>query len=206
METSIKKNFPVTGLSCASCAINVESMLKAQEGVINATVNYTNSTASVEYHPHIANSTDFKTVIQSIGYDLLIEDEGHHHQEEMQHSQFETLKRNTIWASMLAIPVVVIAMFLMNIPYANWIMFILTTPVIGWFGKSFFINAYKQAKHGKANMDTLVSLSTGIAYLFSIFSTIFPNFWHNRGQHPHVYFEASAVVIAFIMLGNLIGY
>jgi P-type Cu2+ transporter len=83
-------------------------------------------------------------------------------------------------------------------------MLVLATPVIGWFGRSFFVNAFNQAKHGKANMDTLVALSTGIAYLFSVFSTFFPEFWHERGQHANVYFEASAVVIAFILLGKVL--
>lgn len=204
METSVKKNFPVTGLSCASCAISVESMLKAQDGVIDAAVNYANSTAWVEYLPGTASLNNFKSVIQSIGYDLLIEDEGHDHQEEMQVIHYKKLKNKTLWASVLAFPVVVIAMFLMDIPYANWIMLILTTPVIFWFGRGFFINAFKQVKHGKANMDTLVALSTGIAYLFSLFSTVFPEFWHNRGQHAHVYFEAAAVIIAFILLGKVL--
>lgn len=204
METSVKKNFPVTGLSCASCAISVESMLKAQVGVLDASVNYANSSACVEYLPETASINDFKSAIQSIGYDLLIEDEGHDHQEEMQQAHFKELKSNTIWASILAFPVVVIAMFLMDIRYANWIMLVLATPVIVWFGRSFFVNAFNQAKHGNANMDTLVALSTGIAYLFSVFSTFFPEFWHERGQHPHVYFEASAVVIAFILLGKVL--
>jgi Cu2+-exporting ATPase len=204
METSVKKNFPVTGLTCASCAISVESMLKAQEGVIDAAVNYANSSAWVEYLPGTSSLVNFKSAIQSIGYDLLIEDEGHDHQEEMQILHYKELKSKTLWASVLAFPVVVIAMFMMNIPYANWIMLILTTPVIVWFGRGFFINAIKQAKHGKANMDTLVALSTGIAYLFSLFSTLFPEFWHNRGQHPHVYFEAAAVIIAFILLGKVL--
>jgi Cu2+-exporting ATPase len=204
METSVKKNFPVTGLTCASCAISVESMLKAQEGVIDAAVNYANSSAWVEYLPGAASLVNFKSAIQSIGYDLLIEDESHDHQEEMQVIHYKELKNKTLWASVLAFPVVVIAMFMMNIPYANWIMLILTTPVIVWFGRSFFINAYNQAKHGKANMDTLVALSTGIAYLFSLFSTLFPEFWHNRGQHAHVYFEAAAVIIAFILLGKVL--
>jgi Cu2+-exporting ATPase len=122
----------------------------------------------------------------------------------MQHVHLKKLKINNLWASILAFPIVVIAMFLMNIPYANWIMLILATPVIVWFGRGFFINAIKQAKHGKADMDTLVALSTGIAYLFSLFSTVFPEFWHNRGQHAHVYFEAAAVIIAFILLGKVL--
>jgi P-type Cu2+ transporter len=89
-------------------------------------------------------------------------------------------------------------------PYGNYISMLLTLPVIAWFGRSFFINAWKQARHGKANMDTLVALSTGIAFLFSAFNTINPAFWHARGIHPHVYFEAAAVIIAFISLGKLL--
>ena len=204
MEKTVKKSFPVTGLSCASCAISVESMLKAQKGVLSAAVNYANSSAWVEYEPATVHIADLKSVIQSIGYDLLIEDEGQDHQQELQQEHYKNLKSNTIWASILALPVVVIAMFFMELPYGNWIMMALAAPVIGWFGRSFFINAFNQAKHGKANMDTLVALSTGIAFLFSAFNTFFPQFWHSRGQHPPVYFEASAVVIAFIMLGKVL--
>ena len=204
MEKTVKKNFPVTGLSCASCAISLERMLKSQNGVLSAAVNYANSSAWVEFVPETVHPTDLKSVIQSIGYDLLIEDEGHDHQEEMQQVHYKQLKTNTLWASILALPVVVIAMFFMDLPFGNWIMMVLAAPVIGWFGRSFFINALNQAKHGKANMDTLVALSTGIAFLFSAFNTFFPQFWHSHGQHPPVYFEASAVVIAFIMLGKVL--
>jgi Cu2+-exporting ATPase len=204
MGISVKKSFPVTGLSCASCALSVESMLKSQKGVVEASVNFANSSAYVEYFPEISDVNNFKSAIQSIGYDILIEEEGQNHQEEIHQKYFKELKINTIWSSVLALPVVVIAMLFMNIPYANWTMLVLTTPVLVWFGRNFFINAYNQAKHRKANMDTLVALSTGIAYLFSSFSTIYPEFWHSRGLHPHVYFEASAVVIAFILLGKLL--
>jgi len=204
METTVKRTFPVTGLSCASCAISVESMLKTQRGVRNASVNYANSSVWVEFDPASCWFCPSSSAIQSIGYDLLIEEEGQNQQEEIQHAHYKKLKNNTFWASILALPVVVIAMLFMDIPNANWIMLVLTTPVIAWFGRGFFVNAFNQAKHGKANMDTLVALSTGIAYLFSAFSTFFPHFWHERGQHPHVYFEASAVVIAFILLGKVL--
>jgi Cu2+-exporting ATPase len=204
MAESVLKTFPVTGLSCASCAISVESMLKTREGVIDASVNYANSSARVEYLPGTADVAGFKSAIQSIGYDLLIEDEAGEQQEDLQHAHYKKLKTNTLWAIILAIPVVVIAMIFMNIPYANRIMLVLTTPVIAWFGRSFFTNAFNQAKRGKANMDTLVALSTGIAYLFSLFTTLFPQFWLRQGQHPHVYFEAAAVIIAFILLGKVL--
>ena len=95
-------------------------------------------------------------------------------------------------------------MFFMNIPYANLIMFILSTPVLFWFGRRFFIGAWRQLRHRSATMDTLVALSTGIAWLFSVANMLFPAWWESRGIHPHVYFEASAVIIAFILLGRLL--
>jgi Cu2+-exporting ATPase len=95
-------------------------------------------------------------------------------------------------------------MFFMNIPYANYIMWAISTPIVLWMGRSFFINGWKQLMHRSANMDTLVALSTGIAYSFSVFNTLFPQFWHSRGLHAHVYFEAAGVVIALILLGKLL--
>ena len=89
-------------------------------------------------------------------------------------------------------------------PFANEIMWFLSTPVLFWLGRDFYINAWKQAKHRSANMDTLVALSTGVAYIFSVFNTLFPEFWHERGLHAHVYFEAASVIIGFILLGKLL--
>src|SRR5690606_18857269 len=108
------------------------------------------------------------------------------------------------WAILLSLPVVLIGMFFMNIPYANEIMFAFATPVVIWLGRDFFVGAWKQAKHHTSNMDTLVALSTGIAYLFSVFNMIFEDFWMRRGLHAHVYFEAAAVIITFILLGKLL--
>ena len=105
---------------------------------------------------------------------------------------------------MLSVPVVVIGMFFMNMPYANEIMWLLSTPVLFWCGRGFFVNAWQQFRHRSVTMDTLVALSTGIAYLFSLFNLFFPGFWLARGIHPHVYFEASSVIIAFILLGRLL--
>jgi Cu2+-exporting ATPase len=95
-------------------------------------------------------------------------------------------------------------MFFMNMPYANYIMMALATPVVFWFGRQFFTGAWKQLKHRSANMDTLVALSTGIAYLYSSVATFFPDLFHKEGIHGHVYFEASAVIISFILLGRLL--
>lgn len=204
--TTLKKTFPITGMTCASCAVSVESILSFEEGVASAAVNYANATATVEYIPGIAKLENFKKAIQSIGYDIIIEESENQEDELTKHQeqQFSALKRKTIAAALFTFPVFVIGMFFMEMPYANWIMWAFSTPVVFWYGRSFFINAWKQTKHGKANMDTLVALSTGIAYLFSAFNTLFPEFWHSRGLHAHVYFEAATVVITFILLGKVL--
>lgn len=204
--TTVKNTFPVLGMTCASCAISAESIVKSAEGVISASVNFATANLTVEYLPNMTNPLALQKAVQSIGYDLLIEDENTQQEtlEAIHEKKFKALKNKTIWAVLLSLPVVTIGMFFMNIPYANEIMWLFSTPVVLWLGKDFFINAWKQAKHRSANMDTLVALSTGIAYIFSVFNMLAPGFWHARGLHAHVYFEAAAVVIAFILLGKLL--
>jgi P-type Cu2+ transporter len=200
-----RQAFPVTGMSCAACAVSVESMLRSTAGVKDAGVNYANQTAWAEYDTNQVTPQTLKDTIRSIGYDLIIDAENPQQaQEELHIKKYRDLQKKTIWASVLSAPVVLIGMFFMNIPYANWIMMVLAAPVVFWFGRQFFVSAWKQAKFRKANMDTLVALSTGIAFVFSLFNTIFPDFWHARGMHAHVYYEAAAVVIAFILLGKLL--
>jgi P-type Cu2+ transporter len=203
---TIKHTFPVTGMSCASCAASTESMVVAQPGVVKAGVNFANSSLQVEYVPTITSPKKLRAAVQSIGYDLVIEDskEAKEALEDLHREKLHSLKQKTVWSVTLSVPLVLIGMFFMNIPYANYIMWALATPVILVFGRQFFVNAYKQARHRSANMDTLVALSTGIAYIFSVFNTLYPQFWHSRGLHAHVYFEAAAVVIAFILLGKLL--
>jgi Cu2+-exporting ATPase len=205
-DATLKKDtFPVLEMTCAACAISVQSMLQSVNGVKEAGVNFANQTASVLYNPGIATPEALQKAVRSIGYDLVIDTANQQQiQEAAQQQYYKRLKTRTIWSSLLALPVVIIGMFFMNMPYANWIMLVLATPVVFYFGRSFFINAFKQARFGKANMDTLVALSTGIAWAFSVFNTIYPDFWHQRGLHAHVYFEAAAVVIAFISLGKLL--
>jgi len=203
---TVKKNFPVLNMTCASCAISAQSMLESTKGVVGVSVNYANTMASVEYIPSITGVKELQSAMRSIGYDLMIDESESAHEtlEDLQQQKFRKLKWRTFGAILLSIPVVVIGMFFMDMPYANFIMWALSTPVIAWLGKDFFINAWKQAKHRSANMDTLVALSTGIAYLFSVFNTLFLEVWHSRGLHAHVYFEAATVVIAFILLGKLL--
>ncbi|MGK6352789.1 heavy metal translocating P-type ATPase [Parapedobacter sp. DT-150] len=205
---TVKQSFPVLNLSCASCANSTETILAAQPGVIAASVNYANATAQVEYVPGITDAQQLRAAVQSIGYDLMVDEsaEAAESLEALQQSHFESLKKRTVGAILLSIPTVIIGMTpgLMDQWWANYVMWLLATPVVFIFGRQFYIGAYKQAKHRSANMDTLVALSTGVAYLFSVFNVLFPEFWHSRGLHAHVYFESAGVVIAFILLGKLL--
>lgn len=205
-KNTTKKTFPVLNMSCASCANSAQTVVRAQEGVVSAEVNYGTGNLTVEYLPNIIDTIQIQKAVQSAGYDLLIEEENKQQEtlEALHKKEYQKLKTKTVWAIMLSLPVFVYGMFFMNAPYANEIMWLFATPVVLWFGRDFFINALKQAKHSSANMDTLVALSTGIAYLFSVFNMLFPEFWHQRGLHAHVYFEASAIIIAFILLGRLL--
>ena len=177
-KTHQKRAFPVLNLSCASCAASAQDILQKQPGVINAAVNYANTTAQIDYQPSITNPHELKTVLQSIGYDLMIDesDEVKDGLEDLQRKNYQSLRRKTIGAVLLSVPIVILSMFFVGslkssstIRYANSLMWILATPVVFYFGKQFFINAWNQAKHRSANMDTLVALSTGVAYLFSVF-------------------------------------
>lgn len=201
----IKETYPILDMSCASCAISVESMLKTAEGVNNAGVNFASQDAWISYDPALTDPARLQQAVRAIGYDMLIEQENREEtREQAQQLHLRTIKNRTIWSSVLSLPIVVIGMFFMDMPYGNYLMMALATVVIFYFGRNFFITAWRQAVHGKANMDTLVAMSTGIAYLFSSFNTFFPDFWHERGLHAHVYFEAAAVIIAFISLGKLL--
>ena len=202
----VQETFPVLGMSCASCAARIEKTLNRQSGVKIAAVNYASATATVEYDPKNCSSEALQQAVQAAGYDLLINRDGNtlEEAEEAHNKKFTTLKLRTVWAVILSLPVIIIGMFFMDMPYANPIMWTLSTPIVFWLGRGFFSSAWKQLRHGSANMDTLVAISTETAYLFSLFNMLFPDFWLSRGIHPHVYFEAASVIIAFILLGRLL--
>ncbi len=210
---SVKQNFPVTMMSCASCAANAEATLNNQVGVIKAEVNYANTSAKVDYIPSLITAQQLKESVQAAGYDLLIT-EGNEAKEslaELKENHYQQLKKRVFGALIFAVPLFIIGMFFMDppagekgIPYVNYIMWALSTPMLFIYGRQFFVGAWKQAKHRSANMDTLVAISTGTAYLFSVLITLFPDFMHSQGIHSHVYFEAAGIVIAFILLGKLL--
>jgi P-type Cu2+ transporter len=199
----ITKTYPVTGLHCASCAARTEEFVKKLPGVSSASVNYADTSIHVEFLPEAITPDEMKKAVQSIGYDIIIDEANSFElKEEAWKSYYKEIKFNTIGSAIFSLPLLVISMFFMNIPYANLIMMALATPVVFWFGRQFPVGALKQLKNKSANMDTLVALSTGIAYLYSAFVTLFPHIIISDHVDTHVYFEASAVIVTFILLGR----
>ena len=200
-----KETFPVLGMSCAACAARVDKTLNGQPGVQEASVNYASAMVQVTYDADECSPLVLKAAVQQAGYDLLIASKGEAEDEaeKARQARYESLKKRTLWAIVLAVPIMVLGMAWMHVHWVNVVVWLLSTPVVFVLGRGFFISAWKQLKHGTCNMDTLVALSTGIAYVFSVFNLFFPEFWLKRGIEPHVYFEASSVIIAFILLGRL---
>lgn len=202
----IKKTFPILGMSCASCAARVDKVLNNQPGVLEANINYATADAQVVYDTDKCSGLMLKTAVQNAGYDLLV-DAGNDTEQEAEQARaakYRTLKIQTWGAIMLSVPIMIISMFAVDITFMQYVLWILSTIVVLGFGHRFYTSAWRQLKHGSSNMDTLVAVSTGIAYLFSVFNLLFPDFWLSRGVTPHLYFEAASVIIAFILLGRLL--
>ena len=203
---NIKNTYPVLGMSCASCAARVDKTLNGLPGVYQATVNYATAIAQVEYNPKVCSDAILQSAVQDAGYDLLVDtgEDAADKAEEIRLTRYRKIKRRTVAALLLSLPIMVISMFFEDISSLKYVLWILATPVVFGLGREFYINAWRQLKHGTSNMDTLVAVSTGIAYTFSVFNLLFPDFWLSRGIEPHIYFEAASVIIAFILLGRLL--
>ena len=204
MSKITKKVYPVMGMHCAACANNVEKIVKKQEGVEDASVNLAAAVLTVDFNSDVVSPEQLKDAVMKIGFDLIIdEDNSMEEQEEAEHSYYEQLQRKTVVAWIFALPVAFMGMFFMDFPGINWWMLVLSLPVLFYSGHAFYVNAWKRAKHFTSNMDTLVALSTSIAFLFSLFNTLYPRFWYEQGLEPHVYYEAATVIIAFVLVGKL---
>lgn len=202
-SNTIKKTFPVTGMSCAACATSVGSTLKSTKGVTDADVNFATHTAWATFNPDEVSLEDLKSALQGVGYDATMEEDNvAERQEEEQMKQFLKIKKSLVGSAILSIPVFIIGMFFMSWEVGHYISLPLSAIVLFYFGGHFFTGAWKQAHHGKANMDTLVALSTGIAFILSVFNTFYPEYWLQRGLEAHVYYEAAVVIITFISLGK----
>lgn len=196
-----KQTFPVQGMSCAACAQSVEKVLEQKDGVRKAEVNFASHKVKVQFSEELSPQ-DLKTALQAVGYDLNLEKQEHAEQQKARHNRYLKVKRQTIWSALFSLPVFGIGLFFPNWNLGPYISAILSLPVLFYWGGHFYRNAFKQARHKLATMDTLVALSTGMAFSFSLFNTLFPEFWLSRGLTPHVYYEAAVIIITFVGLGK----
>lgn len=203
-DTIQRTTVAVLEMSCAVCAANVESKTRSIPGVVSAEVNFASGDMTLAFDRTKVSLNEIRQQIQSIGYDILIEeDTTGEKKEEKQAEHYRRLRLRTLGAWALAIPLMIVAMVFMNDARADWAMLVMTLPIL-YFGRSFFINAVRQARHRTANMDTLVALSVSVAFLFSLLNTVAPEILNASGMASHVYYEAAGMIIAFVLLGKLL--
>lgn len=195
-------NFELRGMSCASCAARIERVLQKHAGVSEASVNYAAATAKVQWNPTLTNVDELCRAVGDAGYEMLPATAVADATDNDARSAYLSLRRRTVWAILLSLPVVIIGMGFMHWIPGQWISMVLSAIVLFGIGRQFFVNAWRQLLHRSCNMDTLVALSTSIAWFFSVINLLFPEFWRAHGIEPHVYFEAASVIIAFILLGR----
>ncbi len=193
--------YPVTGMSCAACAARVQKAIAAVPGVKDVSVNYASAKASVACGSECSPEA-LRRAVQDAGYDLVLGENAAEEAASASEKAYRRLRREAVMAAVLCVPLIVIGMGWMHARWAQWATLVLASAVLFGFGGRFFAGAWRQLRHRSANMDTLVALSTGIAYAFSLFNMFAPAFWTSRGIEPHVYFEAAGVIIAFILFGR----
>ncbi|MBF1466771.1 MAG: HAD-IC family P-type ATPase [Prevotella pallens] len=202
----MKRTIPVIGMACSACSANIEKKLNSLNGITSASVSLPSRSALVDFNPDEVSLTDMKAAINAIGYDLVIE-EGRS-AVEIEKQAYTLLKRKAILSWIFAIGVMAISMHWVNFGNNNTSNQVALLVALGnmlYCGKQFYVSAWKQLKNGLANMDTLVALSTLIAFLFSVFNTFWGEaVWSSRGIVWHTYFDASVMIITFVLTGKLL--
>lgn len=202
----MRKTIPVIGMACASCSANVERKLNSLEGVREASVSLPGRSALVDYDPETISLETMKKEINTIGYDLVIESD--RSVVEIERREYQLLRRKTLFSWIIALLVMSVSMGWIQLggrDIANQSSLILSLANLLYCGRGFYLSAWRQIRHGSANMDTLVALSTAIAFLFSAFNTFLGDeVWGARGIEWHTYFDASVMIITFVLTGRLI--
>ena len=199
---AIKEIYKVEGMSCTACAASVNSMLSAVDGVSSANVNFANQTVLVEFDPEKATVKKLEEAVSQIGYHLITDKNLMADEDAREARRLKQARINLIASFSFALPVFIISMFIPRLPYRSWIMLLLSCPVMFWFGREFFVIAFKRARFRSTNMDTLVAMGSGTAFLFSLYNTIFPRAHEAMGLGSNIYYEAAVVIISFILLGR----
>ncbi len=202
----VKRNFPVLKLYSAGCAANVEKMIRRMTGVVDASVNLTTNILSVTYDAHKVTPNSMREVLMASGFGMII-DEDRDSEEELKrfsNMQYRSMRFRVIGASLLSVPVIILSMFFVYLPFSKELQMLLSFPVLFYFGFSIFTDTWKQLGHIRCNLNTLVMLCSLIAYLFSVFNTFFPSIWTQHGIIPHVYYEVSVVSVLFLLTGHML--
>lgn len=202
----MKKTIPVIGMACASCSANVERKLRSLKGVNDASVSLPGRSALVDYDPDTISLADMKREVNGIGYDLVIESD--RSAEQIERNEYRQLRRKTLLSWVFALLVMSISMGWLRLggrDIANQASLLIALANLFYCGRSFYVSASRQIRHGSANMDTLVALSTGISFLFSTYNTFWgEQTWGARGIEWHTYFDASVMIITFVLTGRLL--
>lgn len=198
--------YPLLGLHCTSCAARAEQVLASLEGVQSARVNLARAEVRIIYDARLVTPLAFEQTISSAGYQLIAEEADYEgiSVAHIKQASNKLYQRQTYIALILALPIMLLSMLWMHEPWAMWLSLILTSITLLYSGRSFYQRAYRQLTQGGLGMDTLVALSTGLAYLYSTINLFVPAFVRSLGLEPHLYFEASAMIIAFVLLGKLL--
>lgn len=200
----MKKSFQVVGMTCAACAQSISSYLEAQKGIDKALVNLTQHKVLISYDEQIIHIEQLQFWVKELGYELLLEGSKKNFHAE-QHKFKRSLRIKLLIAALFSLPVFIWSMFFMHSwIYEPYALFALSLPVILYSGSYFYVGAFKLAKKGKTNMDTLVVLSTSLAFLFSSANTFFPQYIIQLGLEPHLYYESAVVIITLILFGKFI--
>jgi Cu+-exporting ATPase len=201
-------DLPLGGMSCASCAARIENTLIHVTGVQSASVNFATTTATVEYDPAQVGVEDLCAAVRGAGYTASPPRQGAAPEtdaEREERAREFTALRQRFWVSaVLTVPVLVLSMGMWEFPFRNWLLLLLTLPVLFWAGGSIYRSAWAALRHRAADMNTLVALGTGAAFLYSLVATLWPRAFIAAGQMPEVYYEAAAVIITLVLLGRML--
>lgn len=202
----MKQTIPVIGMACSACSANVEKKLSELDGINSASVSLPGRSALIDYDPDVISLEKMKTEINEIGYDLVIDKKTS--VEEIEKRTYTLLKRRTLLSWLFAIAVMCVSMRWIDLgsrDISNQVSLLIALSNMLCCGRQFYVSSWKQLLHGTANMDTLVALSTGIAFLFSSFNTFWGDAaWASRGIVWHTYFDASVMIITFVLTGRLL--
>ncbi len=202
----MKQTIPVIGMACSSCSANIEKKLNTLKGVNSASVSLPGRSALIDFNPQVISLEKMKAEINALGYDLVIDKETS--VEEIEKREYVLLKRKTMLSWLFSIAVMCVSMQWIDLgsrDIANQVALLIALANMLYCGRQFYVSSFRQLRHGSANMDTLVALSTGIAFLFSTFNTFWgDSVWASRGVVWHTYFDASVMIITFVLTGRLL--